>query len=150
MLIRSGPAPLGLRVIENDQRFTVQVKVQDTSDASFVLKARPDALIMPTPDVANSTNHSIDELVAQTILFVEVVSGNKSVEHAQLQLFTAMKSMAVHFQHNRLYGAVIDTHFSEASLTRFYGTSCESDGRVPVANLGIVARHLLGEHSHTR
>eukprot|EP00808_Paulinella_micropora_P017617 g26012.t1 len=101
--------------VENDNQYNIKVNIQDSKKHVVHLTTRPDFLILPKAYATK--NQRLDQVYLQTILFVEVISGEKTEDEWLRQLLTTLRAVAAHTgKHARLYGIVVDRNFTQARL----------------------------------
>lgn len=84
---------------------------------------------------------SPEVIFEQTALIIEVESGTKGMEYAELQLMLNLKLTAIGIGHRRpIYGAVIAKHFDKARLVKYQSHSWFQDGYFHPSILGRVAQ----------
>eukprot|EP00971_Amphidinium_carterae_P113350 2245621-Amphidinium_carterae.1 len=125
--------------VGNNNNFNVAATIQDPAGKQLILKARVDALIVQNQDPHILQNVAKTALIGSTLLFVEIESGQKGMDHATLQLLSAMKAMAAQQGMSRLYGVVVDHRFTQARLVKFERNACVQNGIFHPSQLGRVA-----------
>eukprot|EP00808_Paulinella_micropora_P024064 g55962.t1 len=128
--------------VENDNQYNIKVNIQDSKKNVVHLTTRPDFLILPKAYATK--NQRLDQVYLQTILFVEVISGQKTEDESLRQLLTTLRAVAAHTaKHARLYGIVVDKHFTQARLVKYQFYACFSDGTFHPSRLHGVCEMLL-------
>ena len=139
-------AGLGYMRVENDNQFNRKVNIKDSFGRRCYFVSRIDGLIVANPILANSQADSIENIMKQAIAFVEIESGEKGMENAEIQLLSSMMAIAASIQKNFLYGVVINKTFDKARLVKFYLECCCADGCFHPAVLGTVGVQLMTKH----
>eukprot|EP00808_Paulinella_micropora_P032164 g47113.t1 len=128
--------------VENDNQYNIKVNIQDSKKNVVHLTTRPEFLILPKAYATK--NQRLDQVYLQTILFVEVISGQKTEDESLRQLLTTLRAVAAHTaKHARLYGIVVDKHFTQARLVKYQFYACFSDGTFHPSRLHGVCEMLL-------
>eukprot|EP00301_Raphidiophrys_heterophryoidea_P003159 c11439_g1_i3.p1 GENE.c11439_g1_i3~~c11439_g1_i3.p1 ORF type:complete len:236 (-),score=44.70 c11439_g1_i3:141-848(-) len=122
--------------VENDNQFNVKVDIIDPSQKTVHLVGRVYYLIC---HAGVNKEMGISDILRRTILFVEVISGDKTEEQSLLQLFVCMKAIAFHIHKHILFGLVIDKQFTRCRLVKYRGEVCCSDGIFPPSQLAKLA-----------
>eukprot|EP00808_Paulinella_micropora_P011275 g13282.t1 len=128
--------------VENDNQYNIKVNIQDSKKHVVHLTTRPDFLILPKAYATK--NQRLDQVYLQTILFVEVISGEKTEDESLRQLLTTFRAVAAHTgKHARLYRIVVDRNFTQARLVKYHFYACLSDGTFHPSRLHDVCDMLL-------
>ena len=133
----------GLKIVENDPKFNMRARVQDAHNNYTVLKARVDAVLLPSPEFAINQDLEPAVVLEKAILLIEIESGRKGMENAETQLLCALRVLAAERGTQMLYGVVIDHSFTNARLVRFCKEVCEADGQFHPSMLCEVGHKVL-------
>lgn len=136
---------VGLMVLEQDNQFNVKVNIVDSAQNRCHFTSRVDALVLANRKLADTKEDSIQNILQYAMLFVKVESGNKGMESAMVQLLACLTAIACVSRNQFLYGVVIDKHYSQARLVKYYSKCSFSDGMFHPSQLGKVALKLVQE-----
>jgi hypothetical protein len=121
------------------------VNIADSAQNRCHFTSRVDALVLANRKLADTKEDSIQNILQYAMLFVKVESGNKGMESAMVQLLACLTAIACVSRNQFLYGVVIDKHYSQARLVKYYSKCSFSDGMFHPSQLGKVALKLVQE-----
>ena len=129
--------------IENDGQFTVKVDIVDCKNQRLHLSCRADYLIVANRMITKDA--PMLRILMQTIAFVEIQSGNKTMDEASEQLMLSLKAAAAFTGKGCLYGIVIDKNFTEARLIKHEFMTCLKNGIYHPSQLEGICEAILKE-----
>ena len=132
--------------IESDNPFNIKVNIRDPQFQKCHFVSRMDGVILPHKAMTNLKDDTLRNIVQYAVAFVEIESGEKGMDNAGIQLLSSLMAMAACFQHQCLYGVVIDRTFTQARLVKYYQQCCLADGIFHPSALPQVARKILESH----
>ena len=132
--------------IESDNQFNIKVNIRDPQFQKCHFVSRMDGVILPHKAMTNPKDDTLRNIVQYAVAFVEIESGQKGMDNAEIQLLSSLMAMAACFQHQCLYGVVIDRTFTQARLVKYYQHCCLADCTFHPSALPQVARQILASH----
>jgi hypothetical protein len=139
--LRKAVGSFGVVDVNNDNQFNIKVDIQDSKKQSTHLTARVDFLVVPSKLIDKAM--PILDIFKSTVVFIEVESGSKGMELAELQLMTSLMAISHLIGNGCVYGIVITANFDLARLIKFDRMGCYSDGTFHPSQLGAVATMIL-------
>ena len=105
-----------------------------------------DGVILPHTAMTSPKNGALQNIVHYAVAFVEIESGNTGMDNAEVQLLSSLMALPASFQHQRLYGVVINSTFTQARLVKCYQHCCFANGIFHPSALQQVAQQVLQSH----
>jgi hypothetical protein len=131
----------GVMDVNNDNQFNIKVNIQDSKKQTTHLTTRVDYLVVASKAI--DKNMPVLDILKYTIAFIEVESGDKGMELAELQLMTSLMAVSHFVGSGCVYGVVISANFDQARLIKYDRLGCFADGTFHPSKLGAVIGMIL-------
>jgi hypothetical protein len=118
----------GLMLMGQDNQFNIKVNVYDPAKNRTHFCARVDGIVYSNHSQANSKAERVDYMLKMAVCFIEIESGKKGMDDAELQLLAAMRAISAYISKSPLYGIVVNRTFDKARLLRVHFGNSSADG----------------------